>query len=172
MESETAVKTALTLTSGAKSAIRKEKKARMELEARLKRIDEEASARAAEAAKQHAEDQHFILDNRDGLLCLGRQAPVRSGRRTFANAGCVAVLSALVAEGPKTRDEILRIMWSDYRYSYRHAGFLLSGLRGPDPKQHLWYVDADRRFRLHQLAKPRVSLELSGSHLIWSARRA
>lgn len=167
--SETVTKIALPLPSAVKAARRKEKRAHIELEARLRRIDEEARARAAEAARQSAEDQHFILDNRDGLLRLGGQAPVRSGRRTFANAGCVAVLSALVAEGPKTRNEILRIMWSDYRYSYRHAGFLLSGFCGPDPKQHLWYVDADRRFRLHQLPRPTMSLEQLASHLFRSA---
>jgi hypothetical protein len=140
----------LPLTRSQKAAARKAEKARLQHEEWLKIYEEQARKAAAEAAIQRAEDRQFWLSNREALLCLGRHAPVRSGRRTFSNTGCVAVLSALTIDGDKTRDEILRIMRHDYRYSYRHAGFMLSSLCGPDPDQHFWYTDAQRLYHLHK----------------------
>lgn len=138
------------LTRAQKAAATRARNAQLELEAQRKRYEEEARARAALDASQHAEDQQYWLHNREALLLLGRGAPLRSGRRTFGNTGCIALLSALAALGDKTRDEILHIMRHDYRYSYRHAGFLLSSLRGPNPEQHLWDVDAERHYHLHE----------------------
>lgn len=114
-----------------------------ELRARAAQIEEmEAAAARAEAAVRA-----FWINNRQSLLGLGRDMPEGSGRSTFTHVGCVAALLGIIEGEGKSREEILSAMRS-YRYSYRHAGFLLTKLTGTDPKQHLWFKTDDRRYQL------------------------
>lgn len=141
---------AMPLTRAQKAAAKKAEKLRLEYEALRQRLEEESRRLQAEEEVRREEDRRFWLEGKAALLDLGMRAPVRSGRTTFMHAGCVAILMALIAHGFRTRDEIMQVMRHDYRYSYRHAGFLLSQLCGPDPERHLWYRDADRRYHLHE----------------------
>ena len=103
----------------------------------------------AAVIRDEEEERQFWLRNHAALLQLGNSMPMRSGRRTFANAGCIAALSAIIAEDVHPRGGILSVAWGKYRYSHRHAGFLLGRLTGDDPKRHLWFKDEGGLYHLH-----------------------
>ena len=147
--SETPLEKPVTLTRAEKAAATKAAKRRREQEAMLQRHAETQREYEAAEASRRAEDRRFWIDAQAALLVLGRAAPVRSGRATFTHAGGVAILLSLVANGDRSRDDILKIMRQEYRYSYRHAGYLLGQLCGHDSAQHLWFKQEDGLYKLH-----------------------
>lgn len=145
------------LTRTQRAAAKRTEKRRIQAVATLRHIEEQQREREAEQALRDAEDRTFWLGSRAELLELGLKAPIRSGRRTFANTGCVAILLSVIGNGSRTRQEIMATMRCDYAYSYRHAGYLLGQLSGEDPTQHLWYRAPTGIYHLHRATHRRKS---------------
>jgi len=105
-----------------------------------------------------AEHRAFWIRNSRAVSQLGRDTFDAEWPSAYRHTGCIATIHAAIEAGYDTRDDILVSVKGSVSGTYPQIGYLLGQMCGPDPDQHLWYLDADRRYHLHNRASAELKL--------------
>jgi hypothetical protein len=67
-----------------------------------------------------------------------------------------SMIMGCIAEGARTRDDIVRNVPRFVGHGYAHVAGILDHHCGPDPAEHLWYRDEAKVYHLHLATRQRT----------------